>query len=339
MSKYKIVIADSVDRQSWQNYVDEHEYGTIFHTPYMYDVYAATPHYVPFAMFATDENKNILAMLSGFIQTVKSGLLANFSSRAVLNHAPIYSSLEALSMLLISYKDFARDKAVYTEIRNHYIDPEYVKACESLNFEWEGHYNIVQKLPDSEATLWKQMSKKRKGGINKANRQEFEFCCDSSPSIVSAFFGLLSKQYAMLKLPIPEKEFFANCQKLDSSGHCKFFNMIEDGNIRISELTFIHKDTIYLVYIGIDQDVDFLNKRPVDLFHYETMKWCLENNIGNFDWMGAGKPNEEYGVRDFKLQYGGELTDYGRFKFFHSSLKYKIAEKGFKLLQKMSKTI
>lgn len=33
-----------------------------------------------------------------------------------------------------------------------------------------------------------------------------------------------------------------------------------------------------------------------------------------FDFMGAGKPNKPYGVREFKKRFGGELVEYGRYR-------------------------
>ena len=51
--------------------------------------------------------------------------------------------------------------------------------------------------------------------------------------------------------------------------------------------------------------------------------------------MGAGSPDEDYGVRDFKAKFGGRLVEPGRFISTHSILKYWIANNGFKLYQKL----
>ena len=65
------------------------------------------------------------------------------------------------------------------------------------------------------------------------------------------------------------------------------------------------------------------------------MRWGAENGCHTFDFGGAGKPNKEYGVREFKRQFGGALVNYGRCKKIHSPLKVKIAEKGFEVYRKM----
>ncbi|MDP2173416.1 MAG: GNAT family N-acetyltransferase [Candidatus Cloacimonadaceae bacterium] len=335
MSKLSFTDAKEITRKDWQIYVENHEHGTIFHTPYIYDVFEATPNYAPFAFFTVNENSEILAFLSGFVQTVMPGMLSGISSRAIMLHSPIYSDLNALAVLIKGYRKWASRKAVYTEIRNHYLDQEYFSSLESNHYVREGHYNIVKEIPSCIDDLWKSIGRKRKDGINKAKKLLFDVKHDLSSDSINDFYRLLKHQYSKLALPIPDIRFFENCVDLDPLSYCKYFQLKDEGNTKVSLLSFVFKDTLYAVYIGIDQDPMFLNKRPVDFFYYEVMKWCAQNRIKYFDWMGAGKPDVSYGVRDFKLQYGGELVDIGRHQLVHSPIKYVIAKAGFKLTQRL----
>jgi lipid II:glycine glycyltransferase (peptidoglycan interpeptide bridge formation enzyme) len=45
---------------------------------------------------------------------------------------------------------------------------------------------------------------------------------------------------------------------------------------------------------------------------WHILKWGAENHYCIYDFGGAGKPGEHYGVRDFKAKFGGELVCYGR---------------------------
>jgi lipid II:glycine glycyltransferase (peptidoglycan interpeptide bridge formation enzyme) len=54
----------------------------------------------------------------------------------------------------------------------------------------------------------------------------------------------------------------------------------------------------------------------------------LENGYHTFDFGSADKSDEEYGVREFKWQFGEQLVNFGRYKKVYSPLKMKIAEKG-----------
>jgi lipid II:glycine glycyltransferase (peptidoglycan interpeptide bridge formation enzyme) len=50
--------------------------------------------------------------------------------------------------------------------------------------------------------------------------------------------------------------------------------------------------------------------------------------------MGAGKPNGEYGVREFKRGFGSNLVNYGRFVKLHKPLIHRGIFSLFDLYQK-----
>jgi lipid II:glycine glycyltransferase (peptidoglycan interpeptide bridge formation enzyme) len=49
--------------------------------------------------------------------------------------------------------------------------------------------------------------------------------------------------------------------------------------------------------------------------------------------MGAGSPDQPYGVRDFKAEFGGELVEHGRFLCVRKPMLYAIGKMGVKLLK------
>ncbi len=328
---------EQIERSKWDEYVLHHEHGSVFHTSYIYEVYQNTPGFRAIALASVDSSGEIQGILTGFVQTVRSGLLARLSTRGVLMQSPIYSSPSCLNELLETYNKEYGKALVYTEIRDHYLSDLLDKAYDGCGSVREGHYNIVLDLPDSHEALWKQIGRKRKDGINKGKRFGFTITEQQDAKDIRDFHPLLIKQYGNIGLPIPPVVFFENCLKFDRDGYCKLIRLQEDGRTRISLLGFAFKQTFYAFYIGIDQDAEFINKRPVDWFYYEVMKWCIDRGLKYFDWMGAGKPGVEYGVRDFKLQYGGEVVDFGRRNIIHSRIKFKVANAGFKVLRKVGK--
>ena len=54
------------------------------------------------------------------------------------------------------------------------------------------------------------------------------------------------------------------------------------------------------------------------------------------DFMGAGKPNIEYGVRDYKLRFGGELKEDGRFTVIFKPMMYRFGLFALKILSKLN---
>jgi lipid II:glycine glycyltransferase (peptidoglycan interpeptide bridge formation enzyme) len=65
------------------------------------------------------------------------------------------------------------------------------------------------------------------------------------------------------------------------------------------------------------------------------MEWGHNNGYEKFDFGGAGKPDEEYGVRDYKLKFGGELVNWGRFQKVHKPFLMRVGKLGFKIWQKL----
>jgi lipid II:glycine glycyltransferase (peptidoglycan interpeptide bridge formation enzyme) len=53
-----------------------------------------------------------------------------------------------------------------------------------------------------------------------------------------------------------------------------------------------------------------------------------------YDFGGAGKPDEEYGVRDFKAKFGGDLVNFGRNIFVHQPSLLKVSKLGYELYQR-----
>jgi len=118
--KWVLLTNKEISSEQCLSYVDNHPYGTIFHTPYMFEVYRKTPNYDPFAYYAVDDQRQIKAMRTGVIETVKPGFLSSLSKRAVMLQAPIFDEIQALDFLLYEYAKIMKHKFVYSKIRNDY---------------------------------------------------------------------------------------------------------------------------------------------------------------------------------------------------------------------------
>lgn len=59
---------------------------------------------------------------------------------------------------------------------------------------------------------------------------------------------------------------------------------------------------------------------------WAMISYCRNNHITLIDMMGAGEPNVPYGVRDFKLQMGGELKEWGRYITILHPLIYRLGK-------------
>ena len=75
---------------------------------------------------------------------------------------------------------------------------------------------------------------------------------------------------------------------------------------------------------------------PTHLAVLGALEFGIENKLKMLDLMGAGKPNVAYGVRDYKLKFGGDLVENGRLTYILNPLLFKIGTFGLSVMKKFN---
>jgi len=334
---YRIVTdADAIDRKEWERFVYDHPQGNVFQTPQMYAAYAATKNFQPIVV-ACYEKDSLTGILLAVVQKEYQGFLGKLSARSIIWGGPLARSEEQVLILLNHYSLIANKKVIFSQFRNLYCQNSSLrKVFEMKGFLYEDHLNILVDLSRGEAEYWKGVKRNRKDGINKAKRQGFIFEASDEPKYIECFYTLLKETYNNARLPYPDIGFFESLNK-EMSENIKWFVLKKDDVPIIVLAAFIFKGSIQAFYIGITRNNVILNLRPVDLFYHEVICWGIENGFHTFDWMGAGKPDKEYGVRKFKLQYGGDVLEMGRYEKIHKPIIMGFAKMGFRMWQLLKK--
>lgn len=325
-----ITDADSIDRKQWERFVYDHPQGNVFQTPQMYAAYVATKKYRPIVV-ACYEDDSLVGILLAVVQKEYKGLLGKLSARSIIWGGPLAYSKDVIFKLLNQYNKIVKKKAIYSQFRNLYYQNSFQKEPFEINgFSYENHLNILVDLTVGVDEFWKVIKSNRKKGINKAKSQGFVFEISNTAIYLESFYKLLEETYKSVKLPYPDKDFFISLNS-ELPEFTRWFVLKKNNEPIIVLIALVYKGIIRPFYIGSTKDNFLLNLRPTDIFHYNVMCWGIENGFHTFDWMGAGKPDQEYGVRRFKLQYGGELIDMGRYKKIHQPVLMQIAATGFKM--------
>lgn len=325
--------ANAIDRKEWERFVFGHPQGNVFQTPQMYAVYRATKNYLP-VVVACYRKDELAGILLAVVQKEYQGLLGKLSARSIIWGGPLAYSKDVIFNLLKQYDKNIRKKVIYSQFRNLAVQNLDQREPFLLNgFLYENHLNIQVDLTIGLDEFWSGIKNSRKRGINKAKKQGFHFEIPNNQTYLDSFYELLKKTYRSVKLPYPDKQFFALLNS-ELANFVKWFVLRKDEEPIIVMVVLAYKGVLRPFYIGCTKDNDLLKLRPTDYFHYLVMRWGIENGFNTYDWMGAGKPNEEYGVREFKLQYGGTLIEMGRFEKIHKPLTMKLAKIGFKCWQK-----
>jgi len=113
-----------------------------------------------------------------------------------------------------------------------------------------------------------------------------------------------------VKKPLPGEDFFL---KFRRSGPGVFLLVRYDERIIGGIMCPVFgKRVIYEWYIA-GEDGKYQGIYPSVLATWAAIEYAARNGIAFFDFMGAGSPDEAYGVRDFKSKFGGEQVEYGRY--------------------------
>ena len=176
------------------------------------------------------------------------------------------------------------------------------------------------------------MSESRRRQIKKAIKSGVEIIEAQSQDDVIAYYEILKDLYInKVKTPLFPVEFFLSF--FDNS-FGKYLLVKYEGKIIGGIMCPILKArTIYEWFVcGLDEQ--YKNQYPSVMATYAAIEYANSNNISCFDFMGAGKPDEAYGVRDFKARFGGEMVEHGRYICVRKPLLYNIGKLGVKLLKK-----
>lgn len=331
-------IITSIDSETWRDFVYNHPHGNIFQTPEMAEIYMQTKRREPIFIAALSNDGEIIALMQAMAISEIDGSLGCFSGRSIIQGGPLFiesdKSSTALKSLMENYDKIAHKKGLYTQIRNLHDNINISHIFKGLGYKYENHLNYFVDLTKSREELWENLSKKRRNGIRKAEKNGVIIEEIENRNLISSFYELIQETYRNAKLPLADITFFKSAfEILGPNKMVKFFlAKYKDKYIGAIGI-LIYKKIIYDWYAGAS--LEHLHLCPNDILTWHAIEWGHEKGYQTFDFGGAGKTDKEYGVRDFKKQFGGNLVNLGRYTKVYSPIRMKIAEMGFQVYRNL----
>lgn len=333
----RIVEGNSIESKLWAELVGQSEVATWFQTEEAYAFFDSLSFLEAFA-YAVENDGQLKGVAVGYIQEDGNGLKRFFSRRAIILGGLLLAediTNEELGALLGSLKAKLRNKVIYIETRNFNDYSRWHKVFEDCRFNYEPHYDVIVDTSSIEAVNGK-LDRNRKRNIKKAVENGLVIDNNPSEADIASFYSLLDDLYkTKVKTPLCPFEFFEKLHKLPNSLFC----LAKDAEGKVIGglvcITMVGK-AVYAWYACGDDGHQNKNLFPSVMSNYAGICYAAENGLPRFDFMGAGKPDDGgYGVRDFKLKFGGELVEYGRFSFVCNRLLYGIGKLGVSVLKKI----
>ena len=329
-------ITSNIKKEQWSIFVANHPKGNIFQTPEMYEVYKNTKNYEPIFVAAIDENNQILGTLLAVVQKEFKGWLGRFSARSVIWGDPLTKETEnkkeITDFILREYDKIAKKKALYSQFRNLWDMNNLKNIFAENGYKYEEHLNFLIDLNKSDKELFDTLDKRRRYGIRKAKERNVAIREANDHLDLQSAYSLLQQTYKAAKLPLANFSLFENAFKiLYPKGMIKIFIAHKNKTDIATIFLLIYDGIIHDWYAGASSK--HLNLYPNDLTTWHAIKYAATANqkYHTFDFGGAGKPNEPYGPRQFKKEFGGKMVNFGRYKKVHSPKKLWLTEKGFEI--------
>lgn len=299
----------------WKSFVLNHPQGNIYHTPEMFEVWRQTKGFLP-ELWAAVDGPIVKALFVSVHITLSNIPIKALATRAVIFGGVICEAgvegLTALRELLRNYQQRSRRISVFTEIRNVYELGESASMLESMEFKYEGHLNYLVNLDRPMEEIVNSIHSRARKHIRQAIKKgkvRVEEVTD--PEKISICYELLLSTFNKAHVPLSDISLFQGAfDQLVRLGMARYtLAYVNDEPVAVS-ICLLYKKYIIFWYAGSIKK--FSSESPNEILILDSLEWGNKNGYHIYDFGGAGKPDEEYGVRDFKSKFGGDLVSFGR---------------------------
>lgn len=314
-----------------------------------------TPASTPYTLHSTSALKGLIV---GYITRERSALKQFFTRRAIIIGGPLLAedATDAeVAALLKAVKECKVESLkckgtedsiaeipastpytlhptpIYIETRNFHDYSKWRHVFEQCGFAYQPHLNFHVDTTSVEV-VDKNLGKSRKRDIRTTIRDGVTPILEPTIEQVREYYAILKDLYTTkVKTPLFSWHFF---EQLYHTANGRFILTEYQGKIIGGTVCVVLPNkTVYEWFVcGVDGVYEHIF--PSSYATYLGIRYAAENGCQIFDMMGAGKPEEAYGVRDFKARFGGEQVEHGRYLCIRKPLLYKLGTLGVKMLKK-----
>lgn len=319
----KIIEYENINHDDWERLLYISSYSSYFQSPECYEFYKQLSFLEPF-VYAVKDDEKLVGLACGYL--ISDGLLLkkHLSRRAIIPGGLLLDnsiSEDSVVALLTEIKLTLRQKVIYIEIRNYNDYSLFKDSFIRGGFSYHAHLNFHLSTSNTENAL-KNLSSTKRRDIKLSLKEGATIQQSATKQELISLYNILKSLYTeKIKTPLFPLEFFL---KLYETEQGKIFTVKFKGEIVGGSICVCYdKKTLYEWFV-CGKDGKYKNIFPSTLATWAAIEFATQNGFERFDMMGAGKPDEGYGVREFKAKFGGNLVQHGRFLCILSKNQYKL---------------
>ena len=340
----RVIGYKDIDRAEWSVLVKASATGTWFQTPEAYCFYESMPEFFrPFVVAVERVNdlaneRTLRGVCVGYVTVEKSPLKQFLTRRAIIIGGLCLADdciNEEVTLLLSTLREqlsTGADAPIYIECRNFNDYSRWKDAFTAAGFDYKPHLNFHVDTSSVEV-VEANLGKSRKRDIRTTIREGVTIIEKPTEGQVMEYYSILDDLYkTRVKTPLFPEAFF---QALAKHPDARFLLTKLNGKIIGGTVCVAQEGKCLYEWFACGEDGVYPHVFPSCYATYAGIRYAAEHNMPRFDMMGAGKPDEAYGVRDFKAKFGGKEVEYGRFLCVTKPLLYNMGVIGVKLLKKL----
>lgn len=319
---------DQITKERWRKFLE----GSLFSSPFQSWQYFQCINETPnsgakvFALFEKDE----LEILMVVTLMQERGFQRVFSKRGIVFGGPVLGEnlkAEQLAFFLKHVSKKLRGESIYVETRNFFDYSSFIKDFNNAGWKYEPYLNYQLSLMNvKREDVLSLLSYNRRREIRGSLSLGATYNLCSSESEVHDVYEILRRLYSeRVKVPLPSLDFFLS---LFHNNILKVFIVKHDGKcIGGSFCPFQEGKNIFTFYYCGLRDYQ-KSIFPTHLAVLAAIEYAIDKNIPIIDFMGAGKPDVSYGVRQYKSEFGGTLVEFGRFLKILNPTMFRLGKVG-----------
>jgi serine/alanine adding enzyme len=212
-----------------------------------------------------------------------------------------------------------------------------IRFFRECGYVFNEHLDIYKDLKLTRDELWESLRSGARTNIRRAKKSGVRVREIHDREELKSVYSLIRSTYHRVQVSMPMQALFESAfDILYPKNMIKVLMATIDSTDIGTLVLLLFKDEILCWYTGSLRQ--YSRYRALDLLFWHAMDWGIANGFCKLDLGGAGRPDREYGVRQFKAKFGDEIVNHGRYIWIRMPRVYKLFNKCYQIARSLNLT-
>jgi len=326
---------ENIDSSQWDGFLSSHSKNTVFQSSDFFHLLEKNANYEPIIIYVKNNNEKIVGILLALKINEYLDYRKRISSRVVIYGGPIIDPQEKGDALIVDVvlKELIRKVkkvSLFIEFRNFHDIPGYKDIFLRNGFTYQERLNQIITITNQK-NIEDNFSKSKLRQIKKSISAGAEIIQATNEEEIVELYKILEDLYRKkVRKPLPSLTFFKEFLRASINNKVGIILLAKYKEKIIGGIVCpITQDRVMYEWYICGLDKKYREIHPSVLITWGALSYAVTHEIHLFDFMGLGIPNKDYGVRQFKIQFGGETVNFGRFFRVNNKPLFQIIKLGY----------